>query len=267
MMKVAVQKIMEHYMSRIYNMTTVNHDHIFATILKYLKSNEIDEQDLRRRAFLAAIRRPGKEEVYQHHGMDGNQIHLLTDDRFERYQNFYSLAVEKNVILENERVKQKNPDFTDREEFHQIRIHNPVAVIANEIEPISFYQESLIGIARQPSIRIKHLVVKHLMDKAIFDFERDYANFAIEGESKDKNVGMPIFLKGKSRETGVLLIHGYMAAPLEVRGLAEYLNDIGYRVYAPRLKGHGTSTDDLATRNYMEWVESVEEGFAILRNN
>ncbi|MBA4368179.1 MAG: hypothetical protein C0403_11150 [Desulfobacterium sp.] len=267
LMKLAVQKVMERYMSSIYSMTTVNHDHIFATLLKYLSTNEIDEHDFRRRGYLAMILKPGKEEIYRHHGLMGNQIHLLTDDRYQKYRNFYSLAVEKKVIVANERMMLKDPDFSDRSEFHQIRISNPVSVMANELEPISFYQEALMSIARQPLIRIKYLIVKHLVEKAVFDFERDYAHFAVEGESKEKSVGMPIFLKGKSMETGVLLIHGYMAAPLEVRGLAEYLSNIGYRVYAPRLKGHGTSPDDLATRNYMEWVESVEEGYAILRNN
>lgn len=267
MMKVAVHKIMDRYMSAIYNMTTVNHDHIFATILKYLKSNEIDESDFRRRAYLAAILNPGKENIHRHLGLNGNQIHLLTDDRYQRYKNFYTLAVEKGVIRKNEKIIQKDPDYTDSTEFHRSRIDNPVTVIANEIEPLSFYRNKLIKLARQPAIRIKHWIVNHLMEKALFDYERDYANFAIEGESKDKEVGMPVFIRGKSREIGIVLIHGYMATPLEVKGLAEFLGQIGYRVYAPRLKGHGTSPDDLATRNYMEWVESVEEGYAIIRNN
>lgn len=46
--------------------------------------------------------------------------------------------------------------------------------------------------------------------------------------------------------------------------MAEYLGDLGYRIYVPRLKGHGTSPEDLAVSTYMEWVESVEEGYAIM---
>jgi esterase/lipase len=65
---------------------------------------------------------------------------------------------------------------------------------------------------------------------------------------------------------GVVLIHGYMAAPLEIRELAAYLGQKGFWVYAPRLKGHGTSPDDLATRTYIDWVESVDEGYAIISN-
>jgi esterase/lipase len=34
----------------------------------------------------------------------------------------------------------------------------------------------------------------------------------------------------------------------------------------PRLKGHGTSPEDLSTTKYSEWIESVEEGYVILKN-
>jgi esterase/lipase len=65
---------------------------------------------------------------------------------------------------------------------------------------------------------------------------------------------------------GVVLVHGYLAAPFEVRELPEHLGRRGLWVYAPRLKGHGTSPEDLAHRTYMEWVRSVEEGYVIISN-
>jgi esterase/lipase len=48
--------------------------------------------------------------------------------------------------------------------------------------------------------------------------------------------------------------------------LAEYLGSKGLWVYVPRLKGHGTSPPDLASRTYPDWVESVDEGYAIMSN-
>jgi esterase/lipase len=78
--------------------------------------------------------------------------------------------------------------------------------------------------------------------------------------------GMPFVIKGKSRNIGVLLSHGYMAAPLEVAELARYLGKMGFWVYVLRLKGHGTSPDDLATRTYQEWMASVDRGYAVISN-
>ena len=65
---------------------------------------------------------------------------------------------------------------------------------------------------------------------------------------------------------GIVLVHGYMAAPPEVRELADYLGRKGYWVYAPRLRGHGTSPDDLAGRTYHDWVASVDEAYTIANN-
>ena len=79
-------------------------------------------------------------------------------------------------------------------------------------------------------------------------------------------MGRPFLIRGKSRAVGVVLSHGYMAAPLEVRELAEYLGRLGFWVYAPRLKGHGTSPEDLAMSSYLDWRESVDRGYAIISN-
>jgi esterase/lipase len=77
---------------------------------------------------------------------------------------------------------------------------------------------------------------------------------------------MPYLVRGRSRDIGVLLIHGYMASPLEVKALADYFGKAGYWVYAPRLRGHGTSPEDLAQRRYQDWIESVNTGYAIIRS-
>jgi esterase/lipase len=57
-----------------------------------------------------------------------------------------------------------------------------------------------------------------------------------------------------------------MAAPAEVRVLAEYLAGKGYWVYTPRLRGHGTAPEDLARRSFNEWIYSMEDGVILMRN-
>ena len=73
-------------------------------------------------------------------------------------------------------------------------------------------------------------------------------------------------LRGRSRKVGIVLCHGYMAAPAEVRTLANYLSGLGFWVYTPRLKGHGTAPEDLAQQPYTEWIRSLEEGYLVVRN-
>ena len=96
-------------------------------------------------------------------------------------------------------------------------------------------------------------------------FYGDYEAHFVTGESKPRKIGAPFFHHNPSAETGVLLIHGYMAAPEEVREWAEMLIARGYTVYAPRLAGHGTSAEDLANRTHEEWAASVDRGHAILQ--
>lgn len=266
MMRKTAHRIMERYMSNIYNLTTVNHDHIFATILKYLPSNKISEKDFKRRAYLAASLNIGGKNINRHESLSRNQISILTDDRYDRFSNFIDLAIKTNVLSRKEDAFIIDADFCDSPDFHRVRIDHPIAVIANEIEPLTQLQEELKLLALQPGIRIKYQVKNHLIKKSLFDFEKDYARFAIEGESKGKEVGASFLLKGARRDVGIMLIHGYMAAPLEVRALAEYLNKLGYWVCGPRLKGHGTSPEDLAATDYMEWIESAEEGYVIVKN-
>ncbi len=277
MLRKTALRIMGRYMSAIYRMTTVNHDHILATLLKYHPHMRIDETDLKRRAYLAAATIDyNKMGIYRHDSFSQNQINLLTDDPKGRIRNFIALAKEKGVLADKDGVLVKAFDFKEALDFHQIRIENPIAVAANEIEPLHDLQERLQTIARQHPLRIRFMIRRHLLDKTRFDFEKDYFAHALPGESKPKHVGAPFLLPEKTpprgkktglyNDTGILLVHGYMSAPLEVRAIGEHLASRGYRVFAPRLKGHGTAPEDLAACDHTEWIEAVAEGYGILSN-
>jgi len=266
MMKASVQNIMERYMSSIYLMTTINHDHLFASILKYMPFGEIDEYDLRLRVYLAAVLYVDRKMMYCHKSLLGNQIHILTDDCYGKCDNFISLAVEKGVVRKNGSKLIKDEAFDSPVDFHRVRVENPVTVITNELEPLTELRDRIKELAQQPALRVKYRVTKHLMENAKYGFEQDYLQYFIEGESKARDVGMPYFLQGTSRDIGILLIHGYMASPLEMKELADYLNSRGHCVYVPRLKGHGTSPEDLAQTTYTDWVDSVDEGYTIVRS-
>ncbi len=73
--------------------------------------------------------------------------------------------------------------------------------------------------------------------------------------------GEPIFLKGKQNKVGVLLIHGWSSTPQELRNTADYLNNLGYPVYAPLLRGHGTEPRDLIGLKWEDWLEDVCQAY------
>ena len=258
-------KIMFAYMSAIYGMCTVNHDHLFASMLKAMRKQKIDEMDFRRRVFLAATSGLDKMGVHLHKNLKKDQVHLLTDDRFNTYHEFLSLAVDKGVARKKDECLITDcSKFSGSCDFHRVRIDNPVQVIANEVEPLKELQRKIRSIAWLPGFLVRRRIADRLMTQAVHRFDEAYAIFHKEEESKDKEVGMPYLIGNGFRQTGIVLIHGYMAAPTEVKELALYLGKRGFRVYAPRLSGHGTSPDDLATRTYQDWMESADEGYAII---
>ncbi|MFH0725356.1 MAG: alpha/beta fold hydrolase [Pseudomonadota bacterium] len=265
-------KIMKRYLDSIYHMTTVNSDHLFAAMVRQMPYRNTNETDLKRRVFLIASDITAHKSIRLHRNLRDNQLHLLTDDRFHRFRDFLSVAIGKGVLI------RKNGDlYRDTKklalpfDFHRVRIDNPIAVMANAIEPLKALQQKIRRVAWLPRYLVRRRVVKELLKIEMAAFETDYAAFYREGESKEKKIGRPYLLPGKfrwkSRQTGVLLIHGYLAAPAEVRALALHLAETGYPVYAPRLKGHGTSPEDLATRTYQEWVKSIDAGYAIIRSS
>ena len=265
MMRNIARDLTNRYMRAIYRMTTVNPEHIFATILKYLPRKRFSPVDLKRRAFLAMAEKKAPPDLFFHHDMDRPPLHLLTDDRHHWFGHFKGLAVEKGIIKpDGDHFIKDQSKLTLLSDFHRVRVENPVKIMINEIEPMTGLQKQLRTLARLPGLWIKHRARRFLIELGERDFDRDYQSFYIEGESRPRQVGAPFLLRGRARKTGIVLIHGYMAAPMEVAELARYLNRQGWWVYAPRVKGHGTSPEDLSLRSRQDWMESADLGYAII---
>ena len=203
-------------------------------------------------------------KIHYHESLDGDQIHLLVDDCYGKYQDFISLAIEQKYVKQKKTKLLKITPIGDVINFHLARIQNLISVIANEVEPLLKFQRLVRRIAWQPAFIIRKKVVQHLLKKAKEEFVHDYQKYYIQDETKEMRVGMPMLYKARSRRLGIVLSHGYMAAPMEVEGLATYLQKQGFWVYTPRLKGHGTSPEDLAQRSYQDWLASMEEGYALI---
>ncbi len=259
--------LMYRYMDSIYGMTTVNCEHIFSYILTKYKSNKILESDFRNRAFLAIDEIKKIDLEYNHSLLKFTDDSFLKDFGHVRYNNYIEAIKSESLIsVENGTIIKNADKFSKMYKFHTIRKDNIVEVMKNEIEPLRDLVKILNRLMRVPDFivrrRIRNKFLK--LDKEIF--EKDYSKFYIEGETKPKEIGQPFFLKRSFSRKGVLLIHGYLSAPEEVRELADYLYSIGYTVYGVRLRGHGTAPEDLASRSWEEWFESVNRGSLVLRN-
>jgi len=257
--------LMRRYMNAIYELTTVNHDHLFASLLRRLPFRQFTGEDFSRRAFLLASS-TALSGLCRHQSLETGQTSLLTDDRHHKLREFLSLALETGVIRRDGKNYVKDPaKFSSVLDMNRARIDNPIGVIANEVLPLKALQKEVLLTAWLPAIFLGHLVHKRLLARGEEEFEADYHTFFRTGESKARDIGRPFLIKGRSRETGVVLVHGFLAAPRELAELADYLGRKGLWVLVVRLKGHGTAPEDLALRGANDWRESVDSGYAALK--
>lgn len=257
--------LMRRFMADIYRMTTVNHDHLFASLLKMLPFSEISEADFRRRVFLLTDLVPDKTLVFCHQSLEIGQVALLTDDRYHKFRDFLELARETGVIRYDKGVLFRiSANLSAESEFHRVRVENPLGVVVNEVRPLAHLQRRVRWLAWLPHMLVRHRVVETLLRQAADQFEADYVRFHRPGESKERAIGAPLLLKGTSRRMGVVLVHGFLAAPREVLELATYLHGKGLWVYCVRLRGHGTAPEDLTLRSGDDWIESVDIGYAVM---
>ncbi|MCH7505389.1 alpha/beta fold hydrolase, partial [PVC group bacterium] len=260
-------KITSLFMKGIYGNVTVNIDHLFCSALYLANKDTFEKSVFLDALYLAArdIKKAGRFQTHRTLGPD--LIRMIVHTDWPAIKDITRLAVDLRALVEqNEHWVINKSRLKKKYLFHSARIENTIQVIANELESIRFATRRI-----QKYINVKpNVVLRKLHQGLLQDDEREFLedyNSTFEANvSKPRNIGMPYYLPSSSRAIGVVLCHGYMAAPEEVRELAEFLNAAGYHVYAVRLKGHGTTPSDLQNRTWQDWDLSLLRGYAILKN-
>ena len=261
-------ELMKRYMDDIYGLTTVNHDHIFAHFVNWYPYSKISISDIKNRTYLAIEKLMDMPLTNIHTTLRLKQRSLVANEVHERLNNFIEAAISDDLIrVENDMIIRNKKRFSNNYEFHDVRQDNIVEVLTNEIEPLVEVRKMLNSLMFLPPFVIRKRIRDKFYKRDLTFFKDDYKQFFIDGESKPTNIGKPFFMKKPFSKNGILLIHGYMAAPEEVRALAKKIYDAGYSVYGVRLRGHGTAPEDLASRDWEAWYNSVNRGYAVLNNS
>lgn len=263
----AARNLMLHYMESIYQLTTINYDHIFATIIRHQQAQSFTERAYRNRIFLCVYQllKLGRHRL---HGiLERTYRDIVFEDPSKKFVDFTSLCLQEGLFIQEGNSYTKNADLDrGQADFHTVRFHELTEVIANEIEPLVTVTDLIKHIAQMPRKMLSKRIREIFLEEDIRYFEEDYATYYSPEESKSPDIGRPFFLKPLRPKAGIVLAHGYMAAPEEVRALAEYFYEQGYAVYGVRLRGHGTSPEDLAERSWEDWYQSFNRGYAIIKS-
>jgi esterase/lipase/1-acyl-sn-glycerol-3-phosphate acyltransferase len=261
-------RLTNDFMAKVYSDIQINLDHIFSAILQKTAESEMDINRLKRLIYLSAvmIQKTGKYRI-NHSIFEENLFKIFIDEPHEEFDSVFELAKKQGLIEEinGEKIRIKKEALEKKYDFHEIRLENSLQVILNEF--------SLLDVANDVIRRNVKISDEELCKKVFFEiyqrdleiFNSDYQIYFDEKFSKPKSVGAPFFLDAQD-EVGILISHGYKSAPQEVAELSQFLNALGFKVYATRLKGHGTAPVNLKDVSWEDWYYSSQRGYAALQN-
>lgn len=256
-----------NFMKTIYATTAVNLDHLFCAGLQELKGECIPVVDFHRALYLAAltIRKHTPRQV--HPSLRNNLIRLISDEPHSPLEEICALAVNEGVV-KCENGHYCVPPLHAEQVLLQadIRLHGTTRVIAHEIEAVPHVVETVAHYVNMPSEKLRAEIVERVHARDVEHFEEEYTQYYEQGRSKAPSIGRPFFLQSSSSDIGILLCHGYLAAPEEMRPLGDFLHEAGYTVYGARLQGFGTTPEQLLDVSWEDWMVSFNRAYAVLRN-
>ncbi len=262
------KRLTEACMRSIYHNTEINFDHLFCYALRAFQGDRIVVEDLRRALYLAATQLTDCDAVRLHRSVLNGITSLVSAEPFGPWESAVRLACNEGILRIQDGCYVVNRTALDQpHEFHKIRLKNMTQVIANELEPIKPAVEALNRYVNLSSSQLTMRTSEALRQSDARLYERDYASVYEPNGSKPKDVGEPFFLESHNAKVGIVLAHGYLACPEQVRPLAEYLHHQGCSVYGVRLPGHGTAPKQLTDVSWQDWMDSLMRGYAVIRQH
>jgi esterase/lipase len=268
-------RIRDDYMHRMYSGVTVNLSHLASSLMVQLLERgvrRIPKQKYHLLLYLCLKRAQREPSLHLHESICNPDIYArLPDGICSGLDQFLKMATSMRLVEEEREEYQFLKKFDMEHTFDSIRLENLVEVYANEMAPLKGARLALRDAMREAdkirkeelaALRFDDLKISHVWDKAMFSAPRHQAINARETATEP---GEPFLLLPKnSSKIGVVLVHGFLASPAEVRGMGEELVNAGHPVVGVRLKGHGTSPWDLRERSFRDWLESVRAGCRII---
>jgi esterase/lipase len=266
----------DQYMREIYSHVTVNLSHLAASLIMYCIENGqqyITHQAFFNSLYIAVKRLQTNSHINLHRSLlNPYEYSDLTSGTNKRFEQFLSVAKHAELISEQDDSYHFLPKLLQEFNFDQIRLENPIAVYNNEIRPITTVRDTVIDALNQ----CEHIAPQQLAEWYFNDECRDlsweqhaYKKPRFDDINSQETATAdpsPFFLQPtKSNGMGVLLIHGLLASPAELRGYGDYLQQQGYIVLGIRLMGHGSSPYALQQQTHEDWYTSVLRGFTMLK--
>lgn len=274
-MRVKSNKVRDDYMRSMYEAVTVNLSHIASLIIMKLFEQGLLKTECRRlhKMLYLSIKLLQQTEHRLHRSLcNPEEYDAIVNQGSNRLDQFLKTARNLQLIHIEDGHYVLDKKLIEEFEIDEVRTENLIDVYANEVKPLSRITRVIDKAMRDADdlspraladYRFDDQLVAYRWDRARYERERFREINAKQTQTADANW---FFLKAaKNNAPAVLLIHGFLSSPAEMRGLGERLHAAGCHAIGVRLKGHGTSPWDLRERNWHDWAQSVERGFDIAK--
>ncbi|MCA9608265.1 MAG: alpha/beta hydrolase, partial [Myxococcales bacterium] len=270
-----IVRVRDHYMREIYQAATVNLSHIASSIiLREVEQGRgaIAAPNFRRALYLAIKYLQGHDEIRLHRGLcDPDRYQAVLDSAPSALSEFLDSAAGVGLISHDDDQIVFHDKLAEQHEFDAIRLENPIEVYANEVEPLAPVASAVERAVAQADDLAPAALARELFDDELKALAWDRALYGkakhAEINARETATADPspfLLVPDERRRIGVVLTHGFLASPAEVRAFGDKLAAAGYLTVGVRLKGHGTSPWDLRERSWKDWQHAVERGRRII---
>ncbi len=274
-----IDAIRDDYARRMYLGTTININHLVATLVKILTERNVWRMargDFHTALYVMVKELQQRTDVNLHASLSRPDIYAgLRQGTMRGFVGFLEACTRAKLMGVSNDAYTFSRRLLDTMDLHDVRLENPLLVHANEAQPITAVNDVALDVlARLPA-----LTKLHMAELRFDDMLREHAALRLKFGKMAPHMllaadnplhGSPYLLRpegqapGKARRTGVMLVHGFATTPAELRPYAEHLREQGYTVLGVRLPGHGTSILDLEDRHRHEWLAQVREAYEIM---
>ena len=280
-MKAKSNLVRDDYMKEMYKAATVNMSHIASFIILQCYQNgitNIDFEQFHKTLYVCIKKIQQLKHTNLHRSLKNpKEYDSVIDGVSSRLDQFLNTVQEMELIsIDDSGLTGKRYILQEKliNEFHfdEIRTENLINVYANEVAPLSIVTKAIKKTFKSidkvteleiAEYRYHDQLLAYEWDKNKYSSERYQEINKLQTFSQDAN-----WFRLLSTEPGapaVLLIHGFLASPAEMRSLGDRFHQLGFHVIGVRLKGHGTSPWDLRDCDWQDWAASVKRGFDILK--
>jgi len=275
MLRRQARLLRDEYTREIYCNLTVNLSHLASRLILTLLDRgitEIGHEPFHTLLYLSVKNAQREPSINLHRSLvNPERYDGIHKGVWKRFEQFLGMATSLGLIDVTMDQYRFLPKLWEEQAFHEVRLENTVSVYANEVAPVSGACRAVDQAVQSNSAAEKTNLARLLFDDEMRSFRLCRGNYSKpkhahinDQETATENAEPYLFVPDNAEKTGVVLVHGFLASPAELRAYGESLAAFGYPVIGVRLRGHGTSPWDLRDRNWQEWLGSVRRGYEII---